>query len=47
MSLDEGLNVNLKETVADGNQIQSAVPGKESMRAKSSRWSQSKIQFTW
>ena len=33
MSFDEGLNVNLEETAADSNQIQSAVPGNQSVRA--------------
>ena len=44
MSLDEGLNVNLEDTAADGNQNQSAVPRNQSMRdihegATCSRWS--------
>ena len=33
MSLDEGLNVNLEETTADGDQIQSAVPRNQSVSA--------------
>ena len=33
MSLDEGLNVNLEGTAADGNQIESAVPGNQPVRA--------------
>ena len=33
MSLDEGLNINLEETAAHGNQIKSVVPGNDSMRA--------------
>ena len=32
MSLDEGLNVNLEETAADGNQNQIAVPRNQSVR---------------
>ena len=33
ISLDEGLNVKLEETGADGNQTESAVQGNQSMRA--------------
>ena len=32
MSLDEGLDVNLEETAADGNQNQIAVPRNQSVR---------------
>ena len=32
MSFDEGLNVNLQETAANGNQNQSAVPRNQSVR---------------
>ena len=32
ISLDEGLNVNLEETAAEGNQNQIAVPGNQSVR---------------
>ena len=32
MSFDEGFNVNLEETAANGNQNQSAVPRNQSVR---------------
>ena len=50
MLLDEGLNVNLKDTAADGNQNQSAVPRNQSVRdiyegATCSRWSKRMVSL--